>query len=98
MIRRFCSVVVFSATIFVAAFGQNYFNRDDIVQWAHHIRKEGPKHAQTAWHKTDIALAALVTEAGHPIEQCYIDDPVVFQKIYNDAPHTGEGITRIDTI
>lgn len=83
MIRRFCSVFVFMTTISLAAFGQNIFDRDDLVAVAHHVQKEAPKHAAIAWHKTDTALAALVTEAGPGSEpMCYIDDPAVFQKIY----------------
>ena len=83
MIRRFLSVGIFCATVLLAAFGQHIFNRDDLIEVAHHVQQNAPRHAHAAWIKTDAALASLVTEAGTPnINHCYIDDYNVYKNLH----------------
>ena len=48
----------------LAAFGQHIFGREDIIRIASEVRENGPRHLNVAMHKTDAALAQLVTEAG----------------------------------
>jgi len=64
MIRRLATMIVFSATILLAAFGQHIFGREDIVRMADHMREEGPRYVEVAWERTDKALSELVPEAG----------------------------------
>jgi hypothetical protein len=64
MIRRFFGMIIFTATVLVASFGQNLFGRSDLVNWAHTVQKEGPKHASNALNKTDDFLSHLSPSAG----------------------------------
>jgi hypothetical protein len=78
MIRRFIGMMIFSSTVTIAAFGQNVFGREDLINWAHRIQHEGPRHVQVAWRETDKMLAQLAPEAGQEegaLRLCLNDDP-----------------------
>jgi hypothetical protein len=64
MIRRILTMTIFTATVLLAAFGQDVFGRNHLISLADRARTDAPRHIEMAWNKTDKALAQLVTEAG----------------------------------
>ena len=64
MIRRFLTMSVFVTTVYMAAFGQHVFGREDLIRLGARIQAEAPAKAQKVWKQTDIMLASLAPEAG----------------------------------
>jgi formaldehyde-activating enzyme involved in methanogenesis len=83
MIRRFFTLLVFTATINLAAFGQHIFGRDDLIHWAHEVQKHGPAQAKIAWAKTDRVLASITPNAGSEKVSCFFEDLQFPTKIYH---------------
>jgi hypothetical protein len=74
MIRRFFSMMIFTATILTASFGQNIFGRQDIINWLHIVQQQAPRHAGQALAKTDVFLSHLAPSAGVELpDRCVAD-------------------------
>lgn len=76
MIRKFCGMMVFVATVLTASFGQHLFGPQDLDRWASNVQEHGPEQARIALKKTDIFLGNLATQAGTgPVRTCTVNYP-----------------------
>ena len=86
MIRRFFTMTVFATTVYVAAFGQHIFGREDLIRLGHRLQAEAPAKTEQAWKKTDMILASLAPEAGTAADSvCTFEDLNWPQKTYSSS-------------